>query len=318
MDEKIPIETKSKERWDPKTREPVRVVEDEAYHARLEHLRSLSNELNKILEEKLEAAKLPFYSWNKSSKTNKDDGVIRPKVMRLAILLRPEFYQSSEVKNKQTRYNTGDDQLTYFFHLTADNHLQFLRLRNDASQTAYRIYFESSVFPNFDSDEHAKERGLVEDCVKRGDMNELANYVISRLSDSETAEDDLSYAQEMTRCFKNASALATVKQAKTYFADGKIFGYQSPEIIRNLGKAAIVSVLGMSLEFLIGATKDLKPEGAKETLVQQAEKILDLEVASYTTKAKLRDFIPDCQNYIQQVIQNLIKVYKPRMLGWDK
>lgn len=91
-----------KERFDPHSHETVFVVEDAEYRERLAELRSFSNEVNKALQLKLDQAGLrPYYSWNKSSEAGSKNGVPYPKIMRLALLLRPEHFKSAEEKMKK-------------------------------------------------------------------------------------------------------------------------------------------------------------------------------------------------------------------------
>src|SRR3989338_2163 len=110
---------------------PVDVIEDEAYRKRLEHLRAVSIRVNKMLQQKLEKADLPYYSWNKSSASSKPKSIEYPKILRLAILLRPEFFRSSEKKTRETRYSGRDEQFTLFLHIRNDNSIQLVRLKFD-------------------------------------------------------------------------------------------------------------------------------------------------------------------------------------------
>jgi hypothetical protein len=137
-----------KKRYDPVSRDEVIIVEDQESRERLNELREMSNELNKKLQNKLDQAGLmPYYSWNKSSGGKQKSGVVYPKIMRLALLLRPEHFKSDEEKNQATRYSTGD-QVSVFLHVTPEDAIQMIRYHNGFSRSANMLYFLGDFFPD--------------------------------------------------------------------------------------------------------------------------------------------------------------------------
>ena len=90
---------------------PVEVVEDDAFRERLKELREKSAALNKTLQEKLDEAGLPYYSWNKTSPERREARVAYPKVLRLAVLLRPEYFAGGASGELNSRRATEPDAI---------------------------------------------------------------------------------------------------------------------------------------------------------------------------------------------------------------
>jgi len=294
---------------------PVDVIEDEAYRKRLEHLRAVSIRVNKMLQQKLEKADLPYYSWNKSSASSKPKSIEYPKILRLAILLRPEFFRSSEKKTRETRYSGRDEQFTLFLHIRNDNSIQLVRLKFDFTHSAYGIYFAHSVAPDLSSPGSEDERGLLEGYIQKEDIEGLTDYIIEKLSPPIDGE-ATNFAQHSTEIFKRAYGIASLEEASRYFATHEVVLYQPKEWLRNLGKVVIMSVLEKTLLEQVEAGK--KTEEIKEVLRDEAEKLLDVGVANYHNPGKLASFIPNADAYISQTIRQLMRAYKSRILGWKK
>lgn len=300
-----------KERWDPKTKNHVEVEEDEHFKKRIEYLRNQSNDLNRSLQSKLEKTGLPYYSWNKSSKkeSGQTNEITYPKVLRLAVLLRPEFYHSLEQKNNQTRYSSGDDQGTLFLHLTPDNQIQQIRFHSGFSQDAYGIYFIHDLLKKIEQDK--KE---IEEYLQNEDIESLSEYITKRFIPSNTESD--TYTNKMTEFYKKAYEITSVEDAKKYFDQEDFVLYQPKELIRNLAKIVITKILETTLQENLDQKKqrsDLEIE-----LRKAAGELLETKVCSLDKNVTIASFLPENSEYIKQTIYQLLKIYKPKILGWQK
>jgi hypothetical protein len=304
-----------KQRWDTQAQyddEAIEVVEDENFKRRMKELREQSNDLNRILQKKLEQSGLPYYSWNKGT-SNPEAPIQDPKILRLAILLRPEFYASSEEKNRQTRYNTGDEQLTIFLHLTPDREIQEIRLHKGFGSGANANALMADIISQIKRDKES-----VTEYLKNDNQDALADYFVDIFRSPDTFGGKKSYSQAVTDFFKRAFSLKDTTQAITYFGEQneKYLFYQSPEIIRNLAKVALQKILESKLKESIKKGIDLK--SANNLLQTEAKKIIEVKTPQLDGEMALGTFIPHLEEHTAQTIQQLIKAYKPKILGWEK
>ncbi|MDO8505393.1 MAG: hypothetical protein Q7S48_02360 [bacterium] len=303
------------------TIEPFVVVEDKAYRERLDHLRGLSNELNKTLQWELEEADLPYYSWNKGGKSanvKNAGGMQYPKVLRFAVLLRPEFYSSSEEKNKQTRYTTADDQVTAFIHLRADGSVQETRYHVRAHMLDPIRAFGESLVPRKGGLGFIVWKEKVEEYIRVGDMKSLSRTIMERLNSNGDSEDERFVRKLWIDFPKQSYAISSVGEAKQYFTQdyAKLF-FRSPRIIRNLSKIVLMSVL----ESMVKNIKEPRPlDQVKSELTDVAKELFAVQVPCLlgSERNTIGLNIPDAEQYAHQTIKKLVQVYKPRILGWEK
>lgn len=307
-------------------------------NSRLDYLRSLSSELNKSLQSKAEQAGLPIYFWNKSSKdqcdtlVGKKKNLPHPKVMRLAILFRPEFVRTDEVKNSRNRYTTASDQLTWFIHLDTNNTIQMIRRYNKLGRhreypyDAFLDNFFYGILPKpflqYETDAEEAERQCFEKYIKEEAVESLADLVITRLISSPGTQE--TPIQMNLKDFQRAAQLTSVAQVKDYFSDA-VFVVIPPEFVRNLTKMAIFSVLETCLDLYL--VRNVQPNFVKlkKSLEQEAEKLLDVEVREFnygrgggSIIKKIREFFPGGDMYCKQIISHLLAEAKPYVMGWIK
>ncbi len=301
---------KPKERWDPETDQIVEVIEDQAFHERLDQLREMSNKLNKLLQRRFDQVQnSPYYAWNKSSAEAKQADAL-PKILHIAVLFRPEFFHSNEVKTEETRFSSDDDQLTIFFHVRSDNTIQQIRWHRGGTQGSNGGYFAWLAVGFFE-----KNKVTLEDALAKKDLEAVSALVAECFSGSSEAAEDNSYIQETTCFFQKAYKLKTMQEAVEYFADKDHFlSFEFPEVIRNLGKVALEKVLESKLDELISVRTPLVQ--IKEMLNQQADDVFKIKVPVFPSPEALGSFIPKCKAYTVQLIQKLLKKYKPKIMGW--
>lgn len=271
------------------------------------------------MQEQFDKRDLPFYSWNKGKG-------IYPKVMRIAVLLRPPFLRSDEEKNPKTRYNTGNDQVTFFIHLGTDNAVQKIRThRNMHPSMTIEAITESLLPPLEDNNPNsARMKSVLESYIGRDDIEGLSHYIANR-ADPSVEPLDIKKASRCSDCimkkitarFQEAYRIADIEQAKDYFQ--KWFLWESDDIVRNLLKVIIVSVLEHKLLDLLRTGKErVTLEDAREQLNREAETFLGInfEVIEHIQNASA--FIPNANQYAQQTIQRLIKAHKAEIMGWGE
>lgn len=314
-----------KRRYDPITREEVVVVEDKESRERLDELREMSNVLNKKLQNKIDqAGLLPYYSWNKSSGGKQKSGVVYPKIMRLAILLRPEHFKSTEEKNEATRYSAGD-QVSVFLHLTPENAVQMIRYHSGFSQSANMNYFVDDFFPEHNDPERTASRKHLDLLAKNKDLEGLADFMIEQLVSPETqsAIDNKTFIQHTTEVFQKAYTINSIGEARAYFSFDRDWMYQAREIVRNTAKVVVTSILESEIQRLLLRASSKRDE-IFLSLNTLAEKVGDVEVARYResnngkSTSKLREVISDYPAFITQTIKEIIRVYKPQIMGWGE
>ena len=306
--------SKPKKRWDAKTHEPQVIIEDERSRARLKHLRGLSKELNHILQSKLEEARLPYSSSHKGTVQHGENDIDYPRVLRMSVQLRPEFYKSDEEKNTETRYTAGDDEITVFIHVRDDNTIQLTRTSHGYTQTAYGLYFEFSIMPDLNSPGHDVEKKLLEQYIKENDINGVADYLVRRLIPDPHKKK--TFAQSATETFQRAYKITSVEEARKYFNEEQVSLYQAPEFLRNLGKVVIVSVLEHTLLSHIEHRSSLAQ--IKVDLQKISQELLNIPCDIFPKPKKLESCIPDAAGYIRDTIATLTRAYKPKIFGWEK
>lgn len=316
-----PIESSSgKKRWDSIEGRTVVVPDNEAFRARLAELREKSTSLNKLLQRKLDEAGLPYYAWNKTSpETRVDRRIVYPKILRIAVMLRPSFFHSEEPKTAQTRYTTSDDQITFILHLTENNDLQVIRLHSDLSPGANKAYFTDSAFPIVKGDRMSEGRKELEVLLHDQNVEGLADFVVRRLTpSSHRVESGNTYAQAATEYYQRAYTLATPAEVRSYVREGHRLVWESKEIIRNLAKVAVTSILEHAIRAWIRRKKS--PAAAPDGLQKKAAEALSATFShkSLGENLALGSFIPDADAYVRQTIQRLIRAYKNELYGWKK
>lgn len=305
-------------RYDAESGRGVMIVEDEKSLARLELLRARSNELNRILQAKFEAAGLPYNAWKKTTAEPKDGRVYYPAIMRISLQLRPEYYKSDEAKTVKTRFTSNDDQVTSFLHLRDDDTIQKTRHNRGPAPSEQMSGFldglvmEISGFAPW----QIENRERMEAMLKQNDLNGVADYFISRLEPPTDPTKRETWGQSLTKYFRQAYLLETPEEAEAYL-DNKLNWFQSKEVLRNLAKAIIVVLLDKEAIRIIPVCETV--EELKQKLQEHAKRILTLAMKSNPKiPAELEDFVPDAPAYATQTIQKIAKVYKPRIMGWKK
>ncbi len=302
------VVSRQKHRLSLEEKEAVTVIEDEQYHERLDQLRELSNQLNKLLQKKLDQLPIsPYFSWNKSK--DKAEAIALPKVLHIAILFRPEFFYSTEEKTKNNRFNTDDDQLSIFIHVKPDKSIQIIRGHRGYSRSAYGIYFMQSAIGTLE-----ERKGEVERLLQADDLEGITELIFQCFSGENGSQNTQSYIRSETVFFQEAYTLQTIEEAKKYFSSEERFLYQPSEIIRNLAKVALTVILKTSAEDLVNRKQPLNK--IRELLAEEARNIFDIEVPTYPKTTHLGSHIPENSAYTAQIIQKLIKKYKPQLMGW--
>ncbi|MEK7582903.1 MAG: hypothetical protein AAB483_00645 [Patescibacteria group bacterium] len=293
MGEKRPEENIIKERFDHETHQPRQVVEDAAFRARLAELREFSNHINRKLQGKLEAAGLPYYSWNRGT---------GPKIMRLAVLLRPPLYHSASEVDQSDRYGTSDEQMTFFLHITDDDKLQKLRFHSGISISKNRESFVSSFAT--DTPGHEIEKSLLERAIQSRDADGIIDYFINRLRPDGGDREAWSYAQDFTDYCQKAYRLSSVMDVRQFFANDYYILHQSKEIIRNLIIVILTTQLSLLARDLVNEKKPF--EDLKNILKDRAQKILEVKIKRPSSIRGLQTFIVNSQERTSEIIRRIV------------